>query len=369
MNVRDIVRKAWQVTQVHLKKLIWYGSVPAFFSTVVSSVYLAYQYNAFKHSVLFSEETGVGLVKEINYAWELIASYPKATIFLIVLAAIIFVGYTLTPPTFRGTLIHALMKIKNYEPITGSFEIGVRRFFPMFEFGVIVGSFSIITVFTESSFILRWWGVNIFFIALPVLLFVMAVGLIASFLFTYSEYFIVLEDMKIIKAIKESVILVISNLRKTFLVFLLMLLIGVRIILNVILILFVPMGVVFLGAYFATIFSHAIGLVIIGIIALGILLVASYLMGLFNVFSTAVWVFTYAELTEKGKPVVHEGIAKKPINEKIKKVKDMLKDEKLDADDIKKAVDDLEKETQKIINLSEKNSAQGGSEESVKKEE
>jgi len=354
MNVRDVVRKAWQITQVHLKKLIWYGSVPAFFSTVVSSVYLTYQYYAFKSSALFTGERTVNILDEINMAWGIISAYPKATIVLIVLAVLFFAGYTLTPPAFRGALIHALMKIKNYEPITRSFEIGVRRFFPMFEFGVIVGSFSIITIFTESSFILRWWGVNIFFIVLPVLLFVMAVGLIASFLFTYSEYFIVLEDMKIIKAIKESVILVISNLRKTFLIFLLMLLIGVRIILNVILILFVPMGVVFLGAYFSAIFSHAIGLVIIGIIALGILLVASYLMGLFNVFSTAVWVFTYAALTEKGKPVVHQGVAKKPINEKIKKVKDMLDDEKINADDIKKAVDDLEKETKNIIALSEK---------------
>lgn len=316
MNVRDVVRKSWQVTQVHLKKLIWYGSVPAFFSTVVSSVYLTYQYFAFKSSALFSGERTVSILDEINMVWGIISAYPKATIFLIVLAVIFFAGYTLTPPAFRGTLIHALMKIKNYEPITGSFEIGVRRFFPMFEFGIIVGSFSIITIFTESSFIVRWWGVDIFFIALPVLLFVAAVGLIASYLFTYSEYFIVLENMKVINSIKESVILVISNLRKTFLVFLLMLLIGVRVILNVILILFIPMGVVFLGAYFSAIFSQAIGLVVIGVIAVSILLVASYLMGLFNVFSTAVWVFTYAELTHKA-PAPVKAPEKKEEEKKI----------------------------------------------------
>ena len=53
MDVRDIVRKAWQITQVHLKKLVWYGFVPSFFGVIVSSGYLAYQYNAFRHSVLF----------------------------------------------------------------------------------------------------------------------------------------------------------------------------------------------------------------------------------------------------------------------------------------------------------------------------
>lgn len=300
MDVRNIVRKAWQVTQVHLKKLIWYGSVPAFFTIVVSSVYLAYQYNAFQHSeVMGGGHQQMNLAYDLKVVWGIVSGHPGFTVFAIILAVFIFAGYTLTPPIFRATLIQALMRIKNYESITGSFEIGVRRFFPMFEFALITGSFSIITVFTESSFILRWWGESMFFLALPVLLFIGMVGVIASFLFTYSEYFIVLEDKHLIESIKESVILVISNLRKTILIFILMLLIGVRIILNVVLVLFIPMGIVALGGYLATTFLHTIGLVILGILGFGVLLVASYLMGLFNVFSTAVWVFTYSALTER----------------------------------------------------------------------
>ena len=57
-------------------------------------------------------------------------------------------------------------------------------------------------------------------------------------LYSYAEYFIVLDDHRLIKSISESVILVIANLRKTILIFILMLLIGARIILNVLLILF-----------------------------------------------------------------------------------------------------------------------------------
>lgn len=304
MNVRDIVRKAWQVTQVHLKKLIWYGAVPAFFSTLVSSVYLGYQYNAFKHSALFGEDEGMNLFKDVKIVWGIISAYPKLTVFIVILGVLVFAAYTLTPPIFKATLIHALMRIKNYEPITGAFEIGIRRFFPMFEFALITGSFSIITVFTESSFILRWWGESIFFMALPILLFIGMVGIIASFLFTYSEYFIVLENRGLIESIKESVILVIANLRQTILVFILMLLIGARIILNVILVLFIPMGLVLLAGYVATTFFHTIGMIIISIFGLAVIIVSSYLMGLFNVFSTAVWVFTYALLIEKS----HEAI-------------------------------------------------------------
>ncbi len=306
MNVRDIVRKAWQVTQVHLKKLIWYGAVPAFFSTIVSSAYLGYQYNAFKTSALFSGGDGPDLAGEIKLIWGLITTYPKLTILIVVLGIIIFGGYTLTPPIFRGTLIQALMNIKKYEPMTGSLEIGIRRFFPMFEFAIITGSFSIITIFTESSFILRWWGPNIFFIGLPILLFIATVGLIASFLFTYSEYFIILKDHRVIESMKESAILVLSNLRKTFLIFILIMLIGARAILNVLLILLIPFGVVLITSYLATTYLHTIGIILSSLFAIGILMVSSYLMGLFNVFATAVWVFTYAALTEKRQHMVKD---------------------------------------------------------------
>jgi len=298
MDVRDIVRKAWQMTQVHIKKLVWYGFTPAFFSVIVSSVYLAYQYNAFKHSVL-TEAGPTDMITTAKTIWSMVASHPTLSVIAIVLGVLIFIGYTITPAIFKGVLIDALMKIKRYESIEGSVEVGVRHFFPMFEFIIITGSFGITTLFTESSFILRWWGENIFFMILPVLLFIAMAGIIISFLFTYAEYFIILKNKRVTKALMESTILVIANLRKTLLVFVLMGLVAVRIILNVILVLLIPMLVVVVSSYFATVFLTIFGFIVIGIFGLAILIVSSYLMGLFGIFSTAVWVLTFAELTEK----------------------------------------------------------------------
>lgn len=310
MNVREIVQKAWQMTQVHLKKLIWYGSVPAFFGVIVSSAYLAYQYNAFKHSSLFEPaDTHTDVIGAAKSLWDIIASHQGLSITLVVLAIIIVISYMLTPPLFSGTLIHALSKIRKYESIGGSVEVGVRKFFPMWEFGLLTGSFSITTLFTESSFILRWWGENIFFAALPVLLFIAVAGLIINFLFTYAEYYIVLNGHGVTQSIMESCILVISNLKKTLLVFVLMMLIGVRIILNVLLVLLIPMAVVVLSSYFATIFLSAWSMFFIGLAGLAVLLVSSYLLGLFHIFATAVWVLTFAVLTEKGEEGKLEPIA------------------------------------------------------------
>lgn len=307
MNSRDIVRKAWQITQVHLKKLIWYGAVPSFFSIVVSSGYLAYQYNAFRHSQLFTEgQVTSEVLPFLRWLWELISAHPWATVAFVIAALLFFIGYVIIPPIFTGTLISAVMRIKDYKSIEGSLEIGVRRFFPLFEFGLLTGTFSILTLFTESSFIVRWWGVNVFFVALPILLFVATIGLIASFLFTYAEYYIVLENKALIDSIKESVVLVIANLRRTILVLILMLLISVRIILNVILVLLIPMVIVVLSTYFAAVLSSVFGIALIGLFSLAVLIVASYLLGLFHVFSTAVWVLTFAVLAHKEIPIVKD---------------------------------------------------------------
>lgn len=105
MNVRDIVRKAWQITQVHLKKLVWYGFVPSFFTVVCSSVYLTYQYNAFKHSMLFGSELEteeyVGIAR---WVWGLASAHSTISITLVVVAILICIGYVLAPPFFRGHL-------------------------------------------------------------------------------------------------------------------------------------------------------------------------------------------------------------------------------------------------------------------------
>lgn len=303
MDVRDIVRKAWQITQVHLKKLIWYGFTPAFFGVIVSSAYLAYQYNAFKHSVLFEPEATSTMIGTAKTVWSMASLHPGISVTLVALGILVLLGYILTPPVFRGTLIYALMKIRKYESIEGSVEIGIRRFFPMFEFALLVGAFSITTLFTESSFILRWWGENVFFIALPILLFIGMAGLIISFLFTYSEYFIILKKHSLIKSLMESTVLVIANLKKTILVFVLMLLIGARIVLNVLLVLLIPMMVVGVTSYLATVFLSTFGMIFIGLAGFGVLIISSYLLGLFHIFATAVWVLTFAALTERHEEV------------------------------------------------------------------
>lgn len=301
MSTRETVRHAWQLTQAHLRRLIWYAGLPSFFVMVVSSAYLAYQYNAFRHSTLFSEEV-YSVLDSVKDVWGVVSNYPTLAIFGLLLAVIFLAGYFISPPMFRGMLIHALDKIRQNQSLKGSVEVGMRRFFPMFEYGLLTGIFGITTLFAESSLILRWWGVKPFLMALPFLLFIAIVGFVVSFLFTYAEYYIILEDKKVIQAIMDSITLVLSNLRQTFLVLILMILIGARIIVNAILVLLIPMGIIALASLFPSFFLTPLGLTLMAIFAFVILIVSAYLLGLFSIFATAVWVLTFGELRKESGP-------------------------------------------------------------------
>ncbi|MBI5412113.1 hypothetical protein HZA43_02955 [Candidatus Peregrinibacteria bacterium] len=306
MDTRNTVRKAWQITQVYLKKLIWYGAVPSFFSILVSSAYLAYQYNAFQHSKLLNPEENSNILGTIQTLFDLIKQYPALSVSLVITAVIVFLCYTLLPPIFNGILIAAITRINDYQELEGVTEIGVRRFFPMFEFRLMMGSFSVITLFTESSFVLRWWGESIFFVILPFLLFVSFVGFILSILFTYSDFYIVLHNKPLIKSISGSCVLVLANLRHTLLISILVVLIGIRAILNVLLVLMIPMLIVVLTSYFATIQLAVVGIILSVIIGLSLSILAAYLLGLFHVFTTTVWVLTFKQLVEKNTSLKNE---------------------------------------------------------------
>ena len=282
---------------------------------IVSSVYITYQYNTFRSSSLFDTSQRTNILALFKGLWATASDHKILTTLIIILIALILVGYFITPPVFKGTLITALHNIKNDQPLKGSMEVGIRNFFPIFEFSLLTGAFSITTLLTEANFILRWWGEKVLLVALTFLLFIAMVGLIINFLFTYTEYFIVLQKKPLIRSIMDSSILVVANLRKTILVFVLMLLIGARIILNVLLVLLIPMLVVFLMTYFATFFSSGLGLVLIGLFGLTILIVSSYLLGLFQIFATAVWVLTFEELTsDKPEEIVSEQIERQPAD-------------------------------------------------------
>ena len=291
MRISEIIRTAWKMVN-HTKGLVWFGVGPAIFTTTVGIGYIFYQILAFEASPFFGNK---------HFDFERIASlvldfvHAHHFIVVILIAIGIFgaIGYFLMPPFCQSAIIGLVSSIFKGKEVRGSdgIAIGVHYFFKMFELQALISAFSFLEIFTASSLILRKLGVESWLFVLIGFLFF--VGIIFSFLFIYAQNFIVLENRDLIPAFTGSAKLVISNFRKTFLMWLLILLISIRVIINVVLIFFVPALVAFLANFFVSTVALTIGIILaigVGIIVLGL---AAYLSGVLHVFTTAAWTLTF----------------------------------------------------------------------------
>ncbi len=117
--------------------------------------------------------------------------------------------------------------------------------------------------------------------------------------FTYVEWYIVIDDDKPFGAMKKSAALVFHNWQHTFLILILLMVIVLRVILNMILVFVIPF-LVFAGVgLFASVAFQNIAFAIGILVSIICLYIAGYLGGTLNIFSNAVWTFTFLELTAK----------------------------------------------------------------------
>lgn len=127
-----------------------------------------------------------------------------------------------------------------------------------------------------------------------------------ALLFTYTEFYIVVDDNNVITSITKSIKLVVDNLEETVLMTVLMLIIGLRIIIQILFVLLIP--AVVLGVVYLLTAANlpVVGLVVGGILGITGLIVASYLNGIIHVFAMTVWTFSFLKLTSKTKSTARD---------------------------------------------------------------
>ncbi|MFH0834437.1 MAG: hypothetical protein V2A63_03545 [Patescibacteria group bacterium] len=295
MKSSEVIRLAWQLTNSK-KGLIWYGVVPTFFTMLVGLGYITYQFLAFEVSPFFgNKHFDFGKIGVLTL--DFFKDHPGMIAVLVVAAVITAIGYFLIPPVTEGGLIGltaAFHKGREDVEVRDGVTIGMHHFFTMFEYGALVGAFSFFEFMTVVSLSIRHLGVPTWLVILLAVLFF--VSFVLGFLFIYSQNFIILEHRGIIGAISGSAKLVISNFGQTFLMWLLMLLISIRVIINVILVFLIPAFVAFVANFFVSKVVLAFGIILATIAGLIVLCIAAYLGGVLHVFTQAAWTITFLEL-------------------------------------------------------------------------
>lgn len=298
---RQIIGEAWSFTQNNKKLIMVYAFLPALFGTLAGIIYLIYQYYAVISSPLVENwdqsftmlfVMNVLQVLRDNLSW----SGP-----IIASVIVILIFYFLVPSFCEGALIQLVARKRNRQDVRtrDGIRYGMMSFLPLFEYSWLTRSFSIVSMIFWVSFVgrnLGWDALNAF---LPLAIFLIIVEIILTVLFTYTEFFIVIDEKKVIESITKSCVLVVTHLEETLLLSILMLIISVRILVQIVFVLLIP-AITALIIYFITSAAMPIlALVIGGIIGALLLYLAAYLNGTIHVFAAAVWTFTFLELTKE----------------------------------------------------------------------
>lgn len=301
MNSRHVIANAWQFTRENPKLMWWYSFIPSLLTTLIGILYLFYQFFSFKRSPLFDDAEKSFLTEIIGMTLGFLGKHGNLLVPAIITVAIILLLYALLPTLAQGALIQTIAKKRSGETLSigRGLSLGLLAFLPLLEYHLLVKSFSIISLFTEAAFVLRNLGPGALKTLLPVFIMAVIIGLILTLLFTYSEFFIVLDKKPVLKAMGRSAKLVVLSWQHTLLIAILMLIIALRIIINILAVLLVPALLFFSAGFLATVTLTKIGIAIGVAVSLIGLFVATYFTGILNLFANTVWTFTFLELVSE----------------------------------------------------------------------
>jgi len=208
----------------------------------------------------------------------------------------------LFPTWAKAGAIQAIARRKNGQPssVGIGFKNGILSLLPLIEYHILVKTFSFFSIIFEMSLVYRNFGETfIFKMLFPVLIIFLFVSLLLTLLFTFADFFIVVDGEGVFDSMKKSGKLVIQHLKHTFLITMLMVLIGLRIVVQAIIVFLIPSLIILISGYIATISLPITGFItglILGVITL---LLAAYVNGIVDVFSYTVWTYTFLELSSE----------------------------------------------------------------------
>jgi hypothetical protein len=303
MNHRNIIAQAWEFTQNNKKMIYWYAFFPSLLTTAAGVIYLMYQYFAFRSSPLFEHWNQSFTVVALRTVVDVVRQNISSTLPLLIIAVIIIILYLIVPSACDGAIIQLIARKKNGQDVRtkDGFRYGLMSFLPLFEYSWLIRTFSLVSLLGNASFIMRNVGMTAFWIALPVFIIIAIVGIVMTVFFTYAEYFIVIDDTKVLESIAKSSKLVIEHLEETILLSILMLIISVRILIQLLFVLLIPVAIIGSIYLFASSIPW-VGFAVGGLLGFGLLYLASYLSATIHVFAATVWTFSFLYLTNE--PVV-----------------------------------------------------------------
>lgn len=288
--------------------MLWYSLLPSLLTTVVGIGYLLYQFFAFKRSHWFDNAETSFIREVITYVANFFQTHTGLITPIIIIFIIAVILYFLVPTICLGGLVQITARRREGKEVQNidGISYGLMSFLVLLEYHLFIKTFSFIGIFTEAALVLRNFEEEMLGLFIPIFGLFLVIGLFLTLLFIYAEFFIILKREGILRSILKSSKLVMLNWRHTFLIGLVMLMIGVRIIVNIVAVLLVPALIIVSAGFFATIALQKIGLIVALIIGFFALIAVAYFNGIIHLFTNTVWTYTFMDLCadEKNKEFI-----------------------------------------------------------------
>ncbi len=217
------------------------------------------------------------------------------TLILVILIIVILIWYSLIYPIGEAAMIHYLDG--EWQKIWRVIWKWVNDFFVMFEFDAMLFSFGFFTfiITTLRMFMLNIID-NVFIISLIIIWWIAV--FIATILWSYAKFAIVLEWQNVFGAIKRSSSLTIMNFGKTIKFVVIQLFLLIRFLLNAIVIMGIPFLIVYVAIWLNVIESKIVWYVI-AITVIVLLFLMAYINAIIEAFFMTYRYKVYKNITEE----------------------------------------------------------------------
>ena len=282
------------------RKLLWYGFVPAFFTTIIGT--FTYSLRGYQYWVeLFEGRDFKGDLFAFLQSFFGFFSQNTALVFAFFFLGIVFLfSYLLVPIIFNGGFISILPKVIENEPMklrAGIIE-GTHFFFKLFEYKAALSPFRFFWVFMIFWIAKTFSPESLAFLGVPLFLWFL-IDVFANFFLIFSEYFIVLKKQPVFSSMKQSVKLVFLNMEEVSRIVFLFLLSELRILIYALLIFGIPAIVIFLGSLVVSPLFEQITVWLGALLGVCLLMLGCYMNAIIHVFISSAWTLLFLHYTDK----------------------------------------------------------------------
>ena len=295
-SAKSIIAKAWHLTLEHRDKLFKLGFVPSFFSILVSAIFIFYQIQSFRDSVIFDDERAHHMIAVILFIWNFISSSTVAFLGSLAVVIVVLLFWFFAPILCSGAIAFYVGQLRRGKPLEGGIVRSLMHFFSLFEMTLLKRGLYPLSFFSEFSFVSRNISLGAGIMIVPVLTFFGVLGMFILFLLAFTTATIILLNKSFAGSIGASTKVVMSNFKTSFMIAMIILLIELRVLLNVLIVFAIPvliMTIIGLTTAYLNMTATIILALSLGFLAT---VAAAYLTGILFVFSEVIWALAFLEL-------------------------------------------------------------------------